>query len=151
MLSIFWVSNKKMKRKSRHILDALDPPLLLHWRIEWSITMLFFCIFSWTLWEEKTNENKRSTWMLVFLCNLDSSERKKLEMERYVSDAFHFLFSKPFLLIPIQEEQKRPKNIYLVFWDLCQVFICIYLYLLIVSKDGEIYIKKKEKNNFLCI
>jgi hypothetical protein len=48
------------------------------------------------------------------------------------------------------KKNKKDQNIYLVFWDFRQVFICSCLYLLIVPKDGEKYIKKKEKNAFLC-
>jgi hypothetical protein len=42
-----------------------------------SCFVVFVCIFSWTFWEEKTNENKRSTRMLMFLCNLDAPEKEK--------------------------------------------------------------------------
>jgi hypothetical protein len=85
--------------------------------------------------------------MLMSLCNLDASEKEKTRNGKICKWCSSFSVFWTCLLIPRREEQKRPKHILGVLRSTSG----FYLYLLIVSKDGEKYIKKKEKNAFLCI
>jgi len=76
---------------------------------------------------------------LCFYVSLIHLKRKKLEMERYVSDALHFLFSKPFLLIPIQEEQKRPKHILGVLRSTSGFYLYLFVFINSFQRWRKVY------------
>ncbi len=83
-------------------------------RNQWSsfhvLLSSFACFPGHSRRRKKWKQGKHS-WMLMFLCNLHAPEKEKTRNGKICKWCSSFCILKTFLVIPIPEEQKRPKHI----------------------------------------